>query len=107
MRCDECRFWDGLEETEYDRIDEATSPNPEIGRCRRLPPSCARAPSDVENGNVSDWMIAVWPVTWDCEWCGEFEAKAPNVGTLVMGELRTPDLGRRKLDQDMHCEFGE
>lgn len=60
--CGDCRFWDGLYPLEEG-----------IGRCRRYAPRPVIL--DVE---ASFKMEACFPLTGDCDWCGEFKMRKDN-----------------------------
>lgn len=45
------------------------------GRCRRYPPSTRRHDWQPDSHDSADAAHgAFWPVTWDDDWCGEFDA---------------------------------
>lgn len=58
--CKECRFWDVM----HDRI----STKAQEGRCRRHAPH-PEAPLD--SSAMGFDLGAVWPATFDDDWCGE------------------------------------
>lgn len=59
--CKKCKWWkfnsDAVEPDECD-----------IGYCRRNAPPCKATEEQCHPS-------AVWPVTYDCDWCGEFKEK--------------------------------
>jgi hypothetical protein len=63
--CKNCRFW-------RKSLNEKT---PSVGECRRYAPSprSLLLPREGPEEGVQSDLDAHWPVTWDDEWCGEFE----------------------------------
>ncbi len=111
MRCDECRFFDPWE-NEVKLFD---------GACRRHPPSRDNWP-DVRGDDWCGEFEAKVPMNTDFLNKPAGQMKLPDgiktfseaeawvakwAPQLMKVEPTAPDLGRRKLDQDMHCEFGE
>jgi hypothetical protein len=87
-RCDKCRFWIPVRESEPDGDDA-------LGHCHRHAPSPTKGQFEVELLNhmtYLSWHFAsddyakkefqqeeavfaasFWPATWGDKWCGEFE----------------------------------
>jgi hypothetical protein len=75
--CSACRFWRRLEQDadEFGFARDYEVPDGSTGVCRRYPPSTRRA--DIDHASSHSWDAArgaYWPVTWDDDWCGEFDA---------------------------------
>ena len=75
--CARCRFWQRLRadadewgtDHGYDVVDGTT------GMCRRFPPVGRRPDQDTKSSHSWDAAKAAhWPVTWEDDWCGEFDA---------------------------------
>lgn len=60
MTCEECFYWDSS--TQLRDADPDTT-----GQCRKRAPSM-----DTTYGSP---QVAMWPITEDADWCGEFRAK--------------------------------
>ena len=71
MRCDECKFWEPLDD-EYDGHDDDKP-----GKCRRYPPKLDLSEQDKwELSQIGytymDYRYWNFPVTEGMEWCGEY-----------------------------------
>lgn len=60
-KCEDCKFWEYL---------EMVSPDTASGLCRRKAPHVRSEPEEMH-------VVAYWPLVTESDWCGEFEAKAP------------------------------
>jgi hypothetical protein len=90
-RCENCRFW---------RDNELGEPNPQPGRvdlgeCRRGHPVIVlgQTPISLQEKEFpqearENATQAVWPVTRECDWCGEFQPKNDRLPLRVIGEIR-------------------
>jgi len=88
-RCENCCHWQRMESGESFENDGTMfneDGTPEIGRCQRFPPfivsdllaSARRLPlyADRNFCGVPPALVqsaTAWPVTWDCDSCGEFK----------------------------------
>lgn len=65
--CGDCRYWKRRDETD----DELS-----LGFCRRYPPTlCPEAEErPVQGKNPHGY----WPLTFQSDWCGEFQKKPPS-----------------------------
>lgn len=68
MRCDECKFWEGIG-------SENGDPDIQAGLCHRHPPRLL----DSTRGCSGSMTITAWqhPTVVDADWCGEFQPKSP------------------------------
>lgn len=64
MQCETCVFWKRKND-----ISEA-------GRCRRYAPKPINwfVPDSGEEDDAEPTPEAVWPVTWNDDWCGEWQS---------------------------------
>lgn len=76
--CASCRFWKQLDpdgdSADADGGYEVTEFG--TGLCRRLPPASRRTELESSLNSMDAARTAFWPVTWDEDWCGEFETRA-------------------------------
>jgi hypothetical protein len=77
-RCATCRFWDVSEQ------DNPVAGRVDLGECQRFPPSIVLAQTPImlqaeeyPEEAKENASYAVWPVTRDWDWCGEWQAKEP------------------------------
>ena len=59
--CHNCRFWERDEDSAFN------------GECHRRAPRPSNSVIDSDDG--AEGKIAVWPITLNIEWCGEWSAK--------------------------------
>lgn len=72
--CIRCRFWIELREGEGVFSDGNYNVEHEgAGRCRRFPPMGFREPMPLGAHAIDAAAAAQWAVTYDGDWCGEFE----------------------------------
>lgn len=70
--CDTCHWWhlldpdgEGVEADGGYKVSDVGT-----GRCRRYPPKLRRGPN-FETDSSDAAGAAIWPITWDEDWCGE------------------------------------
>lgn len=66
--CDNCRFWQDIDPPEL-KQQMGDAPYDEIGECRR------HAPQPVTTAEWKQEFKAVFPLTSDFDWCGEWQQK--------------------------------
>jgi hypothetical protein len=62
-RCKICKFWKNIWHEQ-----------PDIGRCVRHSPSEVLLPREKKE-DMKKYM-AIWPITYNFDWCGEFQPKS-------------------------------
>lgn len=77
-RCETCRFWN----TESNQIAQSETNVGGKGTCQRMPPLISdaynrallrEAERDVDSEDSEESAGRAWPVTWDDDWCGEWQ----------------------------------
>ena len=78
--CESCQWWQQLDP--YGESMEACGgyavTDFGTGLCRRMPPWLKRQP-DLATDSADAAAAAIWPVTWDEDWCGEHRVRHPLV----------------------------
>lgn len=64
MKCETCRFWDHLSETQGRRQ----------GKCHRSSPQVFHMVDNIGGENFT-MSLPDWPPTFEDEWCGEHQEK--------------------------------
>ncbi|MFV1919153.1 hypothetical protein VPH46_06940 [Sphingomonas sp. MJ1 (PH-R8)] len=74
--CGGCRFWNRLRTTSAWELDHGYElQDDHTGMCRRFPPVGRRPDLECKSSNSAEAARAAhWPVTWEHDWCGEFDA---------------------------------
>ncbi len=76
--CETCQWWQQLDPNGEGAATDGgyTVSDFGTGLCRRMPPWLKLRP-DPATDSADAAAAAIWPVTWDEDWCGEYQPRDP------------------------------